>query len=108
MIDALILKEKFDLTDEELLESIVCAPRFQYALHTTSFIEQPFSEHSFRERLYLYTLETGIGLLYKEMESMAKVFVKYMDINPAAFRGWIMQIHWSPKFAPYRTQGIDL
>ncbi len=89
MIGALILKEMFNLTDEELLESIICDPRFQYALHTTSFIEQPFSDRSFsrfRERLYLYTLETGIDLLHEEMESMAKVFVKYMDINPTVKR----------------------
>jgi len=89
MIGALILKEMFNLTDEELLESIICDPRFQYALHTTSFIEQPFSDRSFsrfRERLYLYTLNTGIDLLHEEMESMAKVFVKYMDINPTVKR----------------------
>jgi len=89
MIGALILKEMFNLTDEELLESIICDPRFQYALHTTSFIEQPFSDRSFsrfRERLYLYTLETGIDLLHEEMEAMAKVFVKYMGINPTVKR----------------------
>lgn len=89
MIGALILKEMFNLTDEELLESIICDSRFQYALHTTSFIEQPFSDRSFsrfRERLYLYTLETGIDLLHEEMEAMAKVFVKYMGVNPTVKR----------------------
>lgn len=85
MIGALILKEMFNLTDEELLESILFDIRFQYALHTTSFKEQPFSDRSFsrfRERLYLYTMETGIDLLHKEMESLAESFVKYIDISP--------------------------
>ncbi|MEF9880431.1 MAG: DDE transposase, partial [Clostridia bacterium] len=36
VIGSLILKEMFDLTDDELLASILCDLRFQYALHTTS------------------------------------------------------------------------
>lgn len=86
VIGSLILKELFNLTDDELLASILCDIRFQYALNTTSFKEQPFSDRTFsrfRERLYLYTLETGIDLLHEEMEAMAEVFVEYLNINPA-------------------------
>ncbi|WHE06910.1 transposase [Thermoanaerobacterium thermosaccharolyticum] len=86
IIGALILKEMFNLTDDELLASILCDVRFQYALHTTSFKSQPFSDRTFsrfRERLYLYNLETGRDLLHEEMEAMANVFVKYFDINPS-------------------------
>jgi len=85
----LILKELFTLTDDELLASILCDIRFQYALNTTSFKDQPFSDRTFsrfRERLYLYTLETGIDLLHEEMEAMADVFVKYLNINPSVKR----------------------
>ncbi len=90
IIGALILKEMLTLTDDELIESILCGDmRFQYALHTTSFEEQPFSDRTFsrfRERLYLHTLKTGTDLLQEEMESMAETFVKYMNINPTVKR----------------------
>ena len=89
VIGSLILKELFNLTDDELLASILCDIRFQYALNTTSFKEQPFSDRTFsrfREPLYLYTLETGIDLLHEEMEAMAEVFVEYLNINPAVKR----------------------
>lgn len=89
VIGSLILKELFSLTEDELLASILCDVRFQYALHTTSFDEQPFSDRTFsrfRERLYLHTIETGTDLLQEEMESMADAFVKYMNIDPSVKR----------------------
>src|SRR5574344_760141 len=89
VIGSLILKELFNLTDDELLASILCDIRFQYALNTTSFKEQPFSDRTFsrfRERLYLYTVETGVDLLHEETEAMAEVFVKYLNINPSVKR----------------------
>ena len=89
VIGSLILKEMFSLNDDELLESILCDVRFQYALHTTSFEEQPFSDRTFsrfREKLYLYELETGRDLLHEEMEAMADAFVQYLNINPSVKR----------------------
>jgi hypothetical protein len=89
VIGSLILKELFGLTDDELLASILCDIRFQYALHTTSFTEQPFSDRTFsrfRERLYLHTIETGTDLLQEEMENMAEIFIKYMNIDPSVKR----------------------
>ena len=89
VIGSLILKEMFNLTDDELLASILCDVRFQYALNTTSFESQPFSDRTFsrfRERLYVYYQETGKDLLHEEMEAMADAFVKYLDINPSVKR----------------------
>lgn len=89
VVGSLILKELLRLTDDELLASILCDVRFQYALHTTSFKEQPFSDRTFsrfRERLYLYTLETGIDLLQEEMESVAEAFLDYLNIEPSMKR----------------------
>ncbi|MEG1359522.1 MAG: transposase, partial [Clostridia bacterium] len=54
---SLILKEMFDLTDDELLASILCDVRYQFALHPTSYTEQPFSKRTFsrfKERLYQF------------------------------------------------------
>lgn len=85
----MILKGSFNLTDDELFASIICDIRFQHALSTTSFKEQPFSDRTFsrfRERLYLYTVETRVGLLQMNMEAMADVFVKHLNINPSVKR----------------------
>ena len=89
IIGALCLKEMFNLTDDELLESILCDIRFQYALNTTSMEEQPFSDRTlsrFRERNYLYTMESSQDLIQEEMESISKAFVKFMGINPSVKR----------------------
>jgi len=45
VIGSLILKELFSVTDDELLASSLCDVRFQYALNTTSFKDQPFSDN---------------------------------------------------------------
>lgn len=41
IIGALILKEIFGLTDEEIVETLPFDIRYQYALHITSFEKQP-------------------------------------------------------------------
>ena len=84
IIGSLILKENNGLTDEELVESICCDVRYQYALHTTHLAEQPVSDRTFsrfRERLYNYELETGRNLLEEEMMHLADVFAEYMGLN---------------------------
>ncbi|MGM0213980.1 transposase [Enterococcus sp. AZ109] len=90
LVGSLLLKELLQMTDEELLEAIVCGDlRFQYALHTTSFDEQPVSKNSFnrfRNRLYLHLLETGEDLLQQEMEALAEVFLQFLEIEPTMKR----------------------
>ncbi len=89
VVAALMLKEMFNLTDDELFACILCDVRYQYALHTTSFTEQPFSDRTFsrfRERNYLHTLKTGEDLLHQEMEAMAQIFANFMNINPTLKR----------------------
>lgn len=84
-IGLLMLKELFTLTDDNLLETLIFDVRFQYALHTTSFAEQPVSDRTlsrFRERLYEYEQETGIDLLKEEMEALAAAFVGLLQIEP--------------------------
>lgn len=84
IIGALMLKENNGLNDEELVESICCDVRFQYALHTTHMQEQPVSDRTFsrfRERLYHYEMETGRNLLKDEMLHLADVYAKYMGLN---------------------------
>ena len=66
IIGTLILKELLGLTDDEIMGSLMFDIRFQYALHTTSFEEQPLSDRTlsrFRERCLTYESTTGIDLI---------------------------------------------
>ena len=89
IIGLLLLKEMFTNTDEECMQELLFDIRYQYALHTTSYEEQPISDRTisrFRERLYWYEKETGIDLMKEEMEALANEFVKFMKINPVMKR----------------------
>jgi hypothetical protein len=84
VVGSLLLKELMNLTDEELVESVIFDPRFQHALHLTSFDEIPYSDRTpsrFRERLYRHELETGEDLLKEEIERMGEAFVKLLKIH---------------------------
>jgi hypothetical protein len=84
IIGMFILKEIYDHTDDDLLEEVLFDIRYQNALHTTSFAEQPVSDRTlsrFRERLYAYEQETGIDLMKEEMEALADAFVQMMKIS---------------------------
>ena len=56
IVGALVLKELFGLSDDEVVETLMFDHRFQYALHTTSFEEQPLSDKSLsRFRIHNHT-----------------------------------------------------
>lgn len=55
IIGALIIKEMFGYSDDEMVANLMLDLHLQYALHTTSFEEQPLSDKSlsrFRKRCY--------------------------------------------------------
>ncbi len=59
-------REIFNQSDEEALNSLLFDIRYQHALHTTSFQEQPISKNSltnFRIAVYRYNQEHGIDLI---------------------------------------------
>jgi hypothetical protein len=85
IIGALLIKEMFGLTDEELLNGLLFDISYQYALRSTSFDEQPISDRTlsrFRERVYKYCEETGRDLIQEEMTSLAEAYAKYMKLRP--------------------------
>lgn len=89
IVGALMLKELNNLTDDELIESICCDVRYQYALHTTSYKEQPVSDRTFsrfRERLYNYELEKGEDLLSDEMKSLSDSYTDFMKLRKSVKR----------------------
>jgi len=85
----LILREIFNQSDEEALNSLMFDIRYQHALHTTSFSEQPISKNSltnFRKAVYRYNQEHGIDLIQKEIEAQAKSFSKLLKIDGKTIR----------------------
>ena len=84
IIDALIIKELFDLPDDENLEDFLLNPRFQYALHTTSFEEQPMSDKTltrFRQRCYDYERLNNVDLYHGCVTDLAAKTAKLMKID---------------------------
>jgi len=85
----LILREMFNQSDEEALNSLMFDIRYQHALHTTSFSEQPISKNSltnFRAAVYRYNQEHGIDLIQQEIESQAKSLSKLLKIDGKTVR----------------------
>lgn len=84
IVGALILKEALGNTDDELVESLMFDIRYQYALHTTSFEEQPLSDRTlsrFRARVLAYETEHDIDLIHECVVKMAKEIAEFMGIS---------------------------
>lgn len=84
IIGALIIKELTGLTDDEMVESMLFDVRFQYALRTTSFKEQPVSDRTFsrfRERCALHEMKTGEDLMKGTIKNLSEELAKLMKIN---------------------------
>lgn len=80
-VGALILGEIFDLTDEELISSIVCDVRYQMALRTTSEVVQPISVRTlqrFRKRCQDHQRESGQNLLRECIENFYGEMDEYL------------------------------
>ena len=88
-IGALILKELTGLSDEELMNEMMFDVRYQYALHTTGYAEQPMSDRTlgrFRERCSTYEKETGIDLLKGTILSLSREMAELMRVDSSLKR----------------------
>lgn len=84
IIGALIIKELTTQSDDELLESMMFDIRIQYALHTTSFQEQPMSDRTlgrFRALCAKYEKETGIDLIQNTLKSLSAGMAELMGLS---------------------------
>ena len=84
LVGASIIKELFDYSDDDIVEGLQLDVRLQYALHTTSFAEQPLSDKSlqrFRRRCYAYERECGNDLMHTCIISLSKEIAKVMKIT---------------------------
>ena len=85
VVGAMMIQEIVGMTDDEVLEGLCCDVRMQYALHTTSWDEQPMSDRTlsrFRQRLYEHEEETGEDLVKEELLYQADNIAKFMDLQP--------------------------
>lgn len=85
IVGALILKEALGVTDDEMVQGLMFDIRYQYALHTTSFVEQPLSDRTlsrFRARCLAHETETGIDLIHTCVTGIAKELSEFMGITP--------------------------
>ncbi len=84
IVGALIIKELFDYSDDEMVENLMLDFRIQYALHTTSFEEQPLSDKTlsrFRKRCYDYETLYNEDLYHDCVKDLSASIAKLMGIS---------------------------
>lgn len=84
IVGALIIKELFDYSDDEMVENLMLDFRLQYALHTTSFEEQPLSDKTlsrFRRRCYDYETLHNKDLYHDCVKDLSASIAKLMGIS---------------------------
>ena len=84
IVGALIIKELFDYSDDEMVENLMLDFRIQYALHTTSFEEQSLSDKTlsrFRKRCYDYETLYNEDLYHDCVKDLSASIAKLMGIS---------------------------
>ena len=84
IIGALIIKELFDYSDDEIVKNLMLDLHLQYALHTTSFAKQPISDKTlsrFRKRCYDYETLHGVDLYHGCVKDLSGKIAKIMRLN---------------------------
>ena len=100
-IGALIIKELFDYSDDEIAENLMLDLHLQYALHTTSFEEQPISDKTlsrFRKRCYDYETLHGADLYHDCVNDLSSKIAKLMNLNGRIRRMDSMMIESNIRF----------
>lgn len=84
IVGALIIKELFDYSNDEIVENLMLDLHLQYALHTTSFAEQPISDKTlsrFHKRCYDYETLHGVDLYHDCVKDLSSKIGKIMKLN---------------------------
>lgn len=101
IVGALIIKELFDYSDDEMVENLMLDLHLQYALHTTSFEEQPLSDKTlsrFRNRCYAYETTHGVDLYHDCVKDLSSKIAKLMKLNGRIKRMDSMMIESNIRF----------
>jgi hypothetical protein len=84
IVGALVIKELFGISDDEIVDNLMLDPRYQMALHTSSYQEQPLSDKSlsrFRVRCYNYEQTHGVDLYHGCVTGLAEASARMMGID---------------------------
>ena len=76
--------QAFDYSDDEVVENLMLESHLQYALHTTSFDEQPISDKTlrhFRKRCYDYETLHGMDLYHDWVKDLSSKIAEIMELN---------------------------
>lgn len=101
IIGALIIKELFDYSDDEIVENLMLDLHLQYALHTTSFAEQPISDKTlsrFRKRCYDYETAHNVDLYHGCVTDLSSKIAKVLKLNGRIKRMDSMMIESNIRF----------
>ena len=101
IIGALIIKELFDYSDDEIVENLMLDLHLQYSLHTTSYEEQPLSDKTlsrFRKRCYDYEALHDVDLYHDCMKDLSDKIAKIMKLNGRICRMDSMMIESNIRF----------
>ncbi len=101
IIGALIIKEIFDYSDDEIVENLMLDLHLQYALHTTSFAEQPISDKTlscFRRICYDYETLHDVDLYHDCVRDLSSKIAKIMKLNGRIRRMDSMMIESNIRF----------
>ena len=84
ILEELLIKELSGLSDEDMVTGLMFDIRHQYALHMTSFTEQPLSNRTlgcFRARCTAYKTKTGTDLIKNTVTQLSKELAEMMKID---------------------------
>ena len=84
IVGAMIIKEMFRISDDEVVENLMLDPRYQYALHTTSFDEQPLSDKSLsrlQKICYDYKTLHNVDIFHDCVANLSKKGCPSFDSN---------------------------
>lgn len=98
---ALINKELFDYSDDEIVENLMFDLHLQYALHATSFAEQSLSDKSlsrFRNRCYAYETAHGVDIFYDCVKDLSAKIANLMSLSDCIKRMDSMMIESNIRF----------
>ncbi len=85
VVGGLLLERLLGMTDEEMIETINFDVRFQYALHTNTYVTQPFSTNTFRRfrsRNEENQRITGENVLEDYMEELIRLVAQNPKLRP--------------------------
>ena len=100
LVSLLIIKSLSNMTDEEIIDSLLFDQRTQYAVHTMDLDNQPISKNmigNFRSKIAKYEATSGINLFENTVSELNDLILKLCDVDRSIERIDSMMISSSCK-----------